>query len=83
MKRWRVLGISLLWIGMVGFTSTDYTCLNDCTNQGMLYAYCQAQCGYDTPLSRPLFGRNIDYTCVEQCTRQGYLYQYCQQVCQY
>lgn len=64
----------------VSLESTDYKCLNDCTSNGSMYAYCKSKCSYD--ISSQL-SSNIDYTCQNNCIANGYMYSYCKQACSY
>lgn len=63
-----------------GFQSVDYNCMNDCTDNGYMYQYCQSRCSYDNAPQAP---SSVDYTCMSDCENKGYMYSYCQQACSY
>lgn len=82
-KLWLLLALSTSAIAGV-----DYTCVNQCTAQGMLYQYCVSRCSYDTspqynnPYQTQQPART-DYQCMNNCTAKGYQYAYCKQACEY
>jgi len=62
--------------------ATDYTCVNNCSNQGYMYGYCQNKCSYNSS-SNYNTQKQTDYTCVNRCSNAGYMYNYCQSKCSF
>ncbi|MEA2036160.1 MAG: hypothetical protein U9O94_01525 [Nanoarchaeota archaeon] len=76
-----IIAVLLLTITTIAYAGTDYTCLNNCTNQGYMYSYCKSRCSYDSGYSTRIL--RTDYYCLYDCMDKGYIYGYCKQECSY
>jgi len=83
--------LALLAFSASAYAAVDYTCVNQCTAQGMLYQYCVSRCSFDTqpptvPQYQPYQPQQqprTDYQCLNNCTAKGYQYGFCRQQCSY
>lgn len=76
--------------------TTDFKCMNDCSQRGYMYTYCHQQCTVQDqqpyqwqplqpvapPTNQPQ-QKQIDYQCMNNCTNAGYQYGFCQSKCSY
>jgi len=72
--------------GASAFETTDYHCLNQCTNSGGLYSRCRAQCttnSMPTTSASTTSLKSIDFQCVQDCQKAGGQYAYCTNKCSY
>jgi len=87
--------VMLTVLATVALASTDYQCVNDCTQNGYMYQLCQAKCSYNDSTSAqlqpsislqaetPYQQTQTDYQCVNDCTNAGYMYGLCKKRCSY
>lgn len=94
-----IFSMFILVIADVSNAATDFTCLNDCTQKGYMYNYCQERCSYNANPNqqqqnqqqqqlipnqiKPVPISRIDFKCLNDCTSKGYMYNYCKEQCTY
>lgn len=73
--------ISLLFSVQSFAVTTDYACVDNCTNSGMMYGLCKKRCSYEEEELKKV--KSTDYSCVSKCYQQGSLYSFCKAQCSY
>lgn len=83
----KTLLLTMMLLATTAQASTDFSCMDRCSENGYMYSYCKSQCTYNeyVPVSQeynpPI--KSTDYNCVNDCTAQGSLYGYCKKLCSY
>lgn len=92
-----VLTTAVLLCSLQSFATTDFGCVNRCTQAGNLYGLCQSRCSYNTgggvdtsmyqqgyqyqPQAQPV--KQTDWGCVNRCTSNGNQWGLCKSQCSY